>query len=272
MHSKSVASIMRANGVPQRNQGADHWDPPSSAVDPPTMGPHDQPMETTRRGHRNGRLLRPGGLDSDGNLPRQFREGLLRKGEGSQDVIESPGNLRQTEGQEDWATKWRSHSLLLRAPETNASQHPARKGLNSPSRQKAQGTRYKYISYPRQDERYGLSRRIAILLHLRSKAEGMHSRKKYRLHSAARFLSQGPGSDEDRGGRRYKEKHTRYHGRLLILPIRNGERTTKGSSTDPVAANLNKVLSKDPGARLEVLYLTEGGYTAQKASITPCIN
>ncbi|KAG5878831.1 hypothetical protein JTB14_023954 [Gonioctena quinquepunctata] len=59
--------------------------------------------------------------------------------------------------------------LLLRAHETSASQNPARKGIHGPSKQKAQGTRYKYISYPRTMRGIGRAGRIAILLHLRSR-------------------------------------------------------------------------------------------------------
>ncbi|KAG5889997.1 hypothetical protein JTB14_035909 [Gonioctena quinquepunctata] len=49
MDTKSVASIRRANGALLfgATKALIRWDPPSSAADPSTEGPKDQPMGTT---------------------------------------------------------------------------------------------------------------------------------------------------------------------------------------------------------------------------------
>ncbi|KAG5866018.1 hypothetical protein JTB14_006403 [Gonioctena quinquepunctata] len=49
MDTESAASIRRVNGALffGATKALISWDPPSSAIDPSTKGPQDQPMETT---------------------------------------------------------------------------------------------------------------------------------------------------------------------------------------------------------------------------------
>ncbi|KAG5881533.1 hypothetical protein JTB14_008459 [Gonioctena quinquepunctata] len=49
MDTESVASIRRAKGAMffSATKALLSWDPPSSAIDPSTKGPQDQPIQTT---------------------------------------------------------------------------------------------------------------------------------------------------------------------------------------------------------------------------------
>ncbi|KAG5878237.1 hypothetical protein JTB14_000726 [Gonioctena quinquepunctata] len=103
-------------------------------MDPSTEGPQDQPIETTvsvedvstpaegaerrstaetchtaEEGSETKDLLGPEDVTLTEVDQDSLPTGSSQETE-SQDVIESPGSLRQTEVQEDWSTKWRSLS------------------------------------------------------------------------------------------------------------------------------------------------------------------
>ncbi|KAG5866016.1 hypothetical protein JTB14_006401 [Gonioctena quinquepunctata] len=172
---------LKANNITSEGGGVPKRKPPRPGKDA---------SHSRGRGFRNGSPPQPGKDATQDSPPT----GL--SGTGGQYEIGSPDSHKQR-GRRTRLPNGGLFYLLLRAPETSASQHPPRKDFHGSSMLKAQVTRYKHISQPRtvvlprQDKRYWSSRRLDILLHFRSKPQGMHSCKK---DVDATPLPQGPGS------------------------------------------------------------------------------
>ncbi|KAG5900124.1 hypothetical protein JTB14_012797 [Gonioctena quinquepunctata] len=162
-------------------------DPPSSAIDP-SQGPTGPTIQTT--------------------VPSKWVDGPL-KGRGAT----FSGNPSHSGGGPNGRLPPEPEDVTLTEIDQSGKGELGRDGESAASNKQTEGQTPKRRSLPPappspEDKRYGQSRRIAIPLHLWSKAQGMHSRKKSRRHSAARLLPQGPGSGEDQRSTIQKGKNT----------------------------------------------------------------